>query len=393
MALPRLAVLRLGLGLAAVLCAGCPGSQLKSELLGIKQQIETARQNGAYFCAPRELAMAEAHHDFAEAELRYGNYFPAKEHAETAEKNAKEAVEKSPRGQCVHTERPKPPPRPGDRDGDGILDNVDKCPDEPEDKDNFEDEDGCPEPDNDKDGILDARDKCPNDAEDKDGFEDEDGCPDPDNDQDGLLDGEDQCPTQPGPKENKGCPDGDRDKDGVVDRLDACPDEPGPPPRGCPERKFLVITKEKLELKQKIHFATNKAKIFPDSYDLLNEVVEVLKERPTLYLRIEGHTDSKGKIAKNMVLSDQRAAAVRDYLEKAGIAPERLVSRGYGPTVPIGDNKTTAGREQNRRTEFFILTAEQMAEERQKSAAAAPEAPAKEKGKRGKERTRRRKAR
>ena len=129
---------------------------------------------------------------------------------------------------------------------------------------------------------------------------------------------------------------------------------------------FIIITPDKIELKQKIHFATNKAKIFPDSFDLLNEVVEVLKTRPELLLRIEGHTDNKGTLPKNMVLSDQRAAAVRDYLTKAGIANERLVSRGYGPTVPVGDNKTAAGREQNRRTEFYIITDEQMKEERAK---------------------------
>jgi OmpA-OmpF porin, OOP family len=362
------------------LVAGCPGTQLKAELVGIKQRIQVARENGAYVCAPVELAMAEAHHDFAAAELYYGSYQPAKEHVEIAGKNANLAVEKSPKGQCVYSDKVRVKKAPGDRDGDGILDDVDKCPDDPEDKDGFEDEDGCPDLDNDKDGILDKNDKCPMEPEDKDGFEDEDGCPELDNDKDGILDADDKCPNQPGPKENQGCPDTDRDKDGVVDRLDACPDEPGPPPRGCPERKFLIITKDKIELKQKIHFATNKAKIFPDSFDLLNEVVEVLKGRPELLLRIEGHTDNKGKLPKNMVLSDQRAAAVRDYLVKAGIGDDRLVSRGFGPTVPIGDNKSNAGREQNRRTEFYIITAAQMAEERAKPPVVPEKAAGKKKG-------------
>ena len=370
--------------LASLLCllplvAGCPGTQLKAELVGIKQRIQTARENGAYVCAPVELAMAEAHHDFAAAELYYGSYQPAKEHVEIAGKNANLAVEKSPKAQCLYSDKVRKKKAPGDRDGDGILDDVDKCPDDPEDKDGFEDEDGCPDLDNDKDGILDKNDKCPMEPEDKDGFEDEDGCPELDNDKDGILDADDKCPNQPGPKENQGCPDTDRDKDGVVDRLDACPDEPGPPPRGCPERKFLIITKDKIELKQKIHFATNKAKIFPDSFDLLN-VVEVLKSRPELLLRIEGHTDNKGKLPKNMVLSDQRAAAVRDYLVKAGVVDDRLVSRGFGPTVPIGDNKSNAGREQNRRTEFYIITAAQMAEERAKPPVVPERAAGKKKG-------------
>ena len=80
---------------------------------------------------------------------------------------------------------------------------------------------------------------------------------------------------------------------------------------------------------------------------------------------------------------DQRAAAVRDYLVKAGIGDDRLVSRGFGPTVPIGDNKTNAGREQNRRTEFYIITAAQMAEERAKPPV-VPEKGGKKKGGGGK---------
>ena len=99
-----------------------------------------------------------------------------------------------------------PTKKVGDRDHDGIPDDLDKCPDDPEDKDGFQDDDGCPDPDNDHDGILDKDDQCPNDPEDKDGFQDDDGCPDPDNDQDGILDVDDKCPNQPGPKSNGGCP-------------------------------------------------------------------------------------------------------------------------------------------------------------------------------------------
>ena len=104
-------------------------------------------------------------------------------------------------------------PNIGDRDGDGIKDDVDQCPDDPEDYDDFEDSDGCPEPDNDRDGILDEDDACPNEPEDKDGFEDEDGCPEGnelDRDGDGILDDVDQCPDDP------------EDKDGFEDE-DGCP--------------------------------------------------------------------------------------------------------------------------------------------------------------------------
>ena len=344
--------------LASVLpfMTGCPGTTLKKELSGIKQTIDSARKNGAYLCAPVELAMAESHHDITAADLYYGDYFSAKEHIAITKDNADKAFAKSPADRCAYKEeKALVVPKSGDADGDGIKDELDKCPDEPEDKDSFEDEDGCPELDNDKDGIYDSQDKCPNDPEDKDGFEDTDGCPDPDNDKDGVLDKDDKCPMQPGPKENQGCPDSDRDKDTVVDRLDKCPDEPGPPNNaGCPEKKYITITQEKIELKRQVQFATAKAVINKDSFELLDEVVELLKKNPQIKLRIEGHTDTKGKPAKNLPLSKDRAKAVMDYLTKGGIDASRLSSEGYGQTCPIADNATEQGREKNRRTDFFL---------------------------------------
>ncbi len=114
----------------------------------------------------------------------------------------------------------------GDTDGDGLLDEVDQCPRDPEDKDDFQDDDGCPDLDNDIDGILDTDDQCPMEPEDKDGFEDENGCPDPDNDQDGVLDEQDKCPLEAGPASNEGCPILDKDGDGIADDVDLCPDDP-----------------------------------------------------------------------------------------------------------------------------------------------------------------------
>jgi OmpA-OmpF porin, OOP family len=118
-----------------------------------------------------------------------------------------------------------------DRDNDGVDDSVDQCPTEPEDRDGYEDADGCPDPDNDLDTIPDKADKCPNQAEDMDGFEDTDGCPDLDNDKDGIPDTQDRCPNQPetknGFEDADGCPDQpDRDHDGVPDDKDKCPDDP-----------------------------------------------------------------------------------------------------------------------------------------------------------------------
>jgi outer membrane protein OmpA-like peptidoglycan-associated protein len=147
----------------------------------------------------------------------------------------------------------------------------------------------------------------------------------------------------------------DSDKDGVADWRDACPQEAGLPPDGCPERQFIVVRKEKIDLKEKIHFATNKADIFPDSYPLLDEVVDVLRANPELGLRIEGHTDSRGSTRLNTRLSQARARAVLDYLVSHGIDPRRLSSQGYGPSRPLADNHTETGMAQNRRTEFYIV--------------------------------------
>lgn len=116
-----------------------------------------------------------------------------------------------------------------DRDRDGIADDVDACPDAPEDMDGYEDGDGCPEFDNDQDGLPDEADKCPSEPEDVDGFEDKDGCPEKDNDKDGIPDASDHCPLQAETKNGiddlDGCPDEkDTDADGVPDERDKCID-------------------------------------------------------------------------------------------------------------------------------------------------------------------------
>jgi outer membrane protein OmpA-like peptidoglycan-associated protein len=114
-----------------------------------------------------------------------------------------------------------------DSDGDGIPDREDECPDQSEDRDDYEDTDGCPDLDNDQDGVPDLKDRCPMVPEDRDGWRDADGCPDPDNDGDGLQDTEDGCPNQAedadGFQDADGCPDPDNDQDGIPDGRDGCP--------------------------------------------------------------------------------------------------------------------------------------------------------------------------
>lgn len=138
-------------------------------------------------------------------------------------------------------------PQGVDSDGDGVDDENDKCPTEPEDRDGFADDDGCPDLDNDGDGFEDSQDRCPDEPEDKDGVDDGDGCPDKDNDGDGIPDGYDSCPNEPedkdGDRDDDGCPDDDRDRDGVPDDQDQCPDEPEDTDGfgdedGCPETDF-----------------------------------------------------------------------------------------------------------------------------------------------------------
>jgi large repetitive protein len=253
-----------------------------------------------------------------------------------------------------------------DSDGDGIPDAQDLCPNEPEDKDGFDDEDGCPDPDNDQDGIPDKIDKCPNEPEDKDGFQDEDGCPEVDNDNDGIPDAQDKCPNDPedkdGFQDEDGCPDLDNDGDGIPDSADKCPNEPETfngvdDQDGCPDTGGQVqIAGGKIELPENVLFDTGTSKLVGRSEALLDHVAEKLKSNPNVKrVRIEGHTDDVGTPKKNQELSQQRAESVRDYLIKKGIEPERLQAVGYGDTRPLDKARTSAARAKNRRVEFIIV--------------------------------------
>ncbi len=247
-------------------------------------------------------------------------------------------------------------PSPPDADGDGVIDEDDTCPSvagpgSP---------DGCPpsappmvSADQDGDGVPDVDDRCVDKAEDRDGFEDQDGCPDLDDDRDGVPDPDDKCPKLVGTAANKGCP--DRDSDGVPDPDDACPSVAGKPEnKGCPTYKQIKVTEEKIEISQKIFFAFGSTKILPKSDPLLDEVAQALKDRAGICVRVEGHTDNKGSREQNMTLSEGRAAAVRDYLLVTGVDALRLTAKGYADTLPVDSNGTLEGRENNRRVEFVI---------------------------------------
>jgi len=253
-----------------------------------------------------------------------------------------------------------------DSDGDGIPDSADACPNEPEDKDGFDDEDGCPDPDNDQDGIPDKKDRCPNEPEDKDGFQDDDGCPETDNDNDGIPDAQDKCPNDPedrdGFQDDDGCPDLDNDGDGIPDAADKCPNEPETrngvdDDDGCPDTGgAVIVTGTKIELPDQIQFETGKATILGRSEALLDRVAEKIRSNPNVKrIRIEGHTDDVGSSKKNQELSQARAEAVREYLIKKGVEADRLSAVGYGDTRPLDKRKTAEARAKNRRVEFIIV--------------------------------------
>ncbi|MBT8492021.1 MAG: OmpA family protein [Deltaproteobacteria bacterium] len=188
------------------------------------------------------------------------------------------------------------PAPPADRDADGVPDDQDKCPDRPEDKDRFEDNDGCPDIDNDRDLVLDVADKCPKERESLNGFKDQDGCSD-------VL------------------PQDLIDLEGVVG----------------------------------IQFASGTAKMVGTSFKILRDTAKVLAKYPSVRLEVGGHTDNVGDEGDNQLLSQDRAQAVVGFLVSQGIDNLRLRAVGYGPFNPIADNDTPAGRQKNRRVEFQVI--------------------------------------
>ena len=227
---------------------------------------------------------------------------------------------------------------PPDQDADGVPDAQDRCGEVPEDRDGFEDDDGCPDQDNDQDFILDADDQCPDQAEDQDDHEDQDGCPDLDNDGDRFTDLDDKCPMEAedydGVEDEDGCPEeaGDLDRDLIMDSADACPTRAGAPERqGCPADALVRLIGDRLELYDPVLFDERTSALSPVATETLKQTVELLKvARPHVRVRVRLYY-GRGSRRSRVRLAEARRASVVNFFIREGISEERLSAELLDP--------------------------------------------------------------
>ncbi len=242
-----------------------------------------------------------------------------------------------------------------DNDNDGIADITDKCPLQSEDFDNFEDQDGCPDLDNDKDNIADSIDLCLNTPEDRDGFEDMDGCPDYDNDIDGIPDSIDVAPIDPedidGFQDKDGTPDLDNDNDGVKDYLDACPNEPEvfnnfQDDDGCPDE---LVPEPKPGYVKNILYTLGEP--LPEAiYTQLDSIYNAMMVFPAISVEITVNCDGKGRIARKLKETQEKAVEIEKYLGyRNHVDKSRYRVTGVGAADPISSNVSDEGRIKNTR--------------------------------------------
>lgn len=253
----------------------------------------------------------------------------------------------------------------GDADGDGVMDDADRCASTP--RGAIVDQFGCPT-DSDHDGVFDGIDRCPNTP--RGAQTDDTGCPE-DADRDGVADGLDRCPGTPRGAlvDATGCP-SDSDGDGVADGIDKCADTPrelAVDDNGCPI-PVSEIGQQFIDGKSvafNVDFASARSEILPTSHDSIDRVGEVLSDWPDAEVEIGGYTDSQGTEAFNKKLSKERAESVKKYLVDnfPKIRPDNLTTKGYGESNPVGDNATAEGRALNRRVQFTLMNASELGKE------------------------------
>lgn len=253
-----------------------------------------------------------------------------------------------------------------DSDGDGIADRMDRCPDVAGGKETggcpdsdgdgvVNSEDACPNvagsaefdgcPDSDDDGIIDSEDSCPNTA----GTKALNGCPDSDGD--GIADNLDDCPNTAGTEATNGCPDSDRD--GIADRDDECPNVAGSAELdGCPD--IAVVQEVADKIIENLIFDFDDATIDREYHEDLDELAQQLTQNKALRLSIAGHTDDIGSREYNERLSQERADAVKQYLVEQGVSEDRITTSALGQQEPVATNETDAGRQLNRRVKIVV---------------------------------------
>ncbi len=252
----------------------------------------------------------------------------------------------------------------GDKDGDGLPDLSDGCPEDAEDNDGYQDDDGCPDLDNDGDGVIDIDDRCVDEPEDRDTFQDEDGCPERDNDGDTIPDVADRCPDDPedvdGFEDDDGCGDEDNDGDGFADKTDKCPNDPETvngvdDDDGCPDVRTTtgpIEAADRIDLRgNRVEFTGTTANLTPASKIILGQIAAIIKDKG-LSVRIEVHValGTRSKVArviaeqkkKDKTSSQKRADAIFGYLTSQGVpAPQLTGAVGLGSDRPLGSNPPT----------------------------------------------------
>lgn len=238
-----------------------------------------------------------------------------------------------------------------DTDGDGIFDDIDLCPTVP----GLPKHRGCN--DYDKDGVFDNIDVCPKVYGDESNY----GCPinnrNLDSDNDGVLDKDDKCVYLRGKPELNGCP--DSDGDGISDILDDCPFLKGPANSGCPVKNSRNARNSGNSTSEVsidvIEFDSDKSFIRPQHLEMLNRVANIMLQNPSYNIMLVGHTDASGSMTYNYQLGQRRSMAIRDYLIRQGVSPNRFQIISYGETIPKDSNVNDNGRQRNRRTEIIIM--------------------------------------
>ena len=299
----------------------------------LRQRIHRAKALGAMECAPEQLAAAQVQYRFASLELSQGDLTRAAQHIEVGLADADLAISAGvacpAEGVTVKDLLADPWP---DSDGDAVIGQDEKCPWQIEDRDGYQDHDGCPEPDNDGDGILDRQDECPNETEDFDAWLDEDGCPEHDNDGDGIHDIDDACRN-------------------VAETVNGFADEDG-----CPDFRpeHVDLFEDRIAFRKRLIFVDKGHVLLGVSHPALRELARILVDNGEVTILIKGHTHNRGVPEELTALSEARAGAVRDFLVLQGVETSRIAVQGVGSDEPIATNRTASGRKENQRVEVLI---------------------------------------